>query len=457
MISQKSHAFEKQKENQNPIDVAVVSDDDISEAESPEKVAPMLLPKSYKPRNRAMVVRDFPFPPTRLQFQTPISHGLVGVAVRDFLFPLPRVQTPLSQDLVQPLLSDASEPTEESEYEAKESSKEIELQLSGCSENNISLNSFGLSLEDEGDMPKVVGLVDPSETSEHESVDEVAVIPDDEAIESPEKVAPVFLPKSYKPHNRVSAVRDYPIPIVPVNTTEESCLKSSSKNPEIVPLRRSNRAVAVRDFPFPQSSVQTPFSQYLVQPQLSDASEPTEESECEAKESSKEIELEWSVNTYGLVPGDSIVSMYNISLNSFGLSSEDGGIDIDSVGLVDRSETSELESMEEIASNFNTPDSVSFETKQLSHKLSDAQDPLDAQSDSEESCGKSNLKNPENLPLRRSNRLLKKNPNTTVKPRPKRKAKASMEAVPNCRRSKRIRDSKLSTTWETNKRKRSKH
>ncbi|GMJ11349.1 hypothetical protein HRI_004804100 [Hibiscus trionum] len=218
---------------------------------------------------------------------------------------------------------------------------------------------------------------------------EVAVIPDDEAIKSPEKVAPVLLSKGYKPHNRVSAVRDYPIPIVP-----------------IVPLRRNNRAVAVRDFPFPQSSVQTPFSQYLVQPQLSDVSEPTEESECEAKESSKEIELEWSVNTC-LVPGDSIVSMYNISLNSFGLSSEDGGIDIDSVGLVDRSETSEHESMEEIASNFDTPDSVTFETKQLSHKLS-AQDPLDAQSDSEESCRKSNLKNPENLPLRRSNRLLKR-------------------------------------------------
>ncbi|GMJ09541.1 hypothetical protein HRI_004623300 [Hibiscus trionum] len=177
---------------------------------------------------------------------------------------------------------------------------------------------------------------------------EVAVIPDDKAIESPEKVAHALLSKGYKPHYRVSAVRDYPIPIVPFNTTdstgfkvliykmsdpkdpseaqsdsEESCRKSSSKNPEIVPLQRSNRAVAVRDLLFPQESVQTPFSQYLVQSQLSDALEPTEESQCEAKESSKEVELELSVNAYGLVPGDSIIWMNNISLDSFGFSSED--------------------------------------------------------------------------------------------------------------------------------------
>ncbi|KAK8483118.1 hypothetical protein V6N13_021289 [Hibiscus sabdariffa] len=119
-----------------------------------------------------------------------------------------------------------------------------------------------------------------------------------------------------------------------------------------------------------------------------------------------------------------------------------------------------------------TTDSTGFKTKEVSHKTSDAQ------SDSEESCGKSNLKNPGNLPLRhgyrllkkgpntenlplrvrRSNRLLKQGPITTEKPVPKRKAMQA-GAAPSCRRSKRIRDSESNTTRErgSNKRKRSSH
>ncbi|KAK8638174.1 hypothetical protein V6N13_136614 [Hibiscus sabdariffa] len=123
-----------------------------------------------------------------------------------------------------------------------------------------------------------------------------------------------------------------------------------------------------------------------------------------------------------------------------------------------------------------TTDLTGFETKEVSHKMSDAEDPLEAQSDSEESCRKSNLKNPgnlpvrrgcrllkkgpntENLPLRRSNRLLKQGPTTAEKPVPKRKAMQA-GAAPSCRRSKRIRDSKSNTTREreSNKRKRSSH
>ncbi|KAK9018781.1 hypothetical protein V6N11_033828 [Hibiscus sabdariffa] len=109
--------------------------------------------------------------------------------------------------------------------------------------------------------------------------------------------------------------------------------------------------MVVRDFPIPPW-LRTPFSDDLVpnsSPSNSSESEPTEEEtlEYEAKELSKH------------------------------------------------------EYMEEVASNFISPivplnqiDSTSFEIEEFSHKLSnEAEDPLDAQSDSE-GCRKSNLKNP---------------------------------------------------------------
>ncbi|KAK8542837.1 hypothetical protein V6N13_136613 [Hibiscus sabdariffa] len=283
----------------------------------------------------------------------------------------------------------------------------------------------------------------------------IALISDDDILESepPEKIAPAFLPEGYKPRNRAVAVRDFPFPTTKSVQT---------------PFCQDLVGLAVRDYPFPTKRVQTPLSQDLVQPVLSDASEsePTLESEYEAKESSKEVESELS----GYRPEDSITSMNNNNLDLFGLWSGEEGFDMpevfDSVGLVDPSETSDHESMEDTASSFislivpvNATDSTIFETKELSHKLSDAQDPLDAQSDSEEICPKSNSKNPENLPLRRSDRLLKKVPNTTEKPAPKSKEKASIEAAPSRRRSKRIRDSKSNPTRErdANKIKRIKH
>ncbi|KAK8509667.1 hypothetical protein V6N13_093522 [Hibiscus sabdariffa] len=121
-------AFESEREDMkpvsdalssNPIEVIVISDYEISEP------PPVLLPRGCKPRNGVVVVRDFPFPPPRLQ--TPFSkvhHNRRVVAVRDFPIP-PWLRTPFSGDLVQPSNSSESEPTEEetSEYEAEELSK----------------------------------------------------------------------------------------------------------------------------------------------------------------------------------------------------------------------------------------------------------------------------------------------------------------------------------------------
>ncbi|KAK8520035.1 hypothetical protein V6N13_031496 [Hibiscus sabdariffa] len=244
----------------------------------------------------------------------------------------------------------------------------------------------------------------------------LVLVSDDDILESEpsEKVAP----EGYKHRNRaVTVVRDFPFPTKGVQT----------------PLSQDLVGLAVRDYPFPTKRVQTQLSRDLVQPVLSDASEPTLESENEAKESSKEVESELS----GYRPEDSNISMNNNNLDLFGLWSGEEGFDMpevfDSVGLVDPSETSEEDTASSFISLIVPVDSTVFETKELSHKLSDAQ------SDSEEICGKSNLKNPENLPLRRSNRLLKKGPSTTAKPAPKSKEKTYIEAAPSRRRSKRKR------------------
>ncbi|KAL4324369.1 hypothetical protein GQ457_11G014270 [Hibiscus cannabinus] len=236
---------------------------------------------------------------------------------------------------------------------------------------------------------------------------DLVLVSDDDILESEpsEKVAP----EGYKHRNRAATVvRDFPFPTKRVQT----------------PFSQDLAGLVVRDFPFPTKRVQTQLSRDLVQPVLSDASEPTLESEYEAKEPT----------------GDSNISKNNNNLDLFGLWSGEEGFDMpevyDSAGLVDPSETSE----EDTASSFisltvpvNATDSTVFETKELSHKLSDAQ------SDSEEICRRNNLKNPENLPLRRSNRLLKKGPNTTEKPAPKSKEKTYIEAAPSRRRSKRKR------------------
>ncbi|KAL4378288.1 hypothetical protein GQ457_02G001070 [Hibiscus cannabinus] len=157
MVSQKSQAssqeifslhpaFESEREDMkpvsdaqssNPIEVIVISDDEISEP------PPVLLPRGCKLRTGVVVVRDFPFPPPRLQ--TPFSrvhhNRKKVVAVRDFPIP-PWLRTPFSGDSVQPSNDSESEPTEEetSEYEATELSKHEYMEE--VASNFISPTSF---------------------------------------------------------------------------------------------------------------------------------------------------------------------------------------------------------------------------------------------------------------------------------------------------------------------------
>ncbi|XVF10787.1 hypothetical protein REPUB_Repub07fG0213300 [Reevesia pubescens] len=272
--------------------------------ELPEKVLSKLMPKGYKPHKRVLPIRDFPIPPPR-RFRTPFSQNS---EFEDLMESRKSVEEETPKTLEETL-----------EYEAKELSKEAELELSEesiISMYNISLNSWGLS-EDEIDMPKVtdsMDLNDQSETSNYKATD----------------------------------------------LTEE-------------------------------------------------------------EELSKETELELS--------GDSIISMYNISLNSWGLSEEEIYMPkvTDSMDLNDQSQTSKYKATdftEEVASNFMSPilppnktdstptdvptgcrrrgpqsreenilEATTFETKGLNHKLSDAQDPLlEVLRDSEESCSKNSCK-----------------------------------------------------------------
>ncbi|TYJ23397.1 hypothetical protein E1A91_A08G189200v1 [Gossypium mustelinum] len=251
--------------------------------------------------------------------------------------------------------------------------------------------------------PNPIDAVTISEGTPNPNPIDVFTISDDEASESPEKV----LPKGYKPHKRV---------------------------------------VAVRDFPTPPTKFQTPCSE-------GQYSSPSYDEK--KLESIKSMEAE--------------PSEYKDELES-GLISSEEGRDMPkvrgSVEFNDLSETSEHEAMdltEEIASNFTSPldtidstsgspngyrgrgspnreegilESTSFKLKGFSHKLSDAEDPLlEAQSDSERFSTNSR---------QNSESLSSQCPNTTEK------------RVPNSPRSKKRSASRSSTTRDTNKRKREK-
>ncbi|TYG58404.1 hypothetical protein ES288_D08G219700v1 [Gossypium darwinii] len=267
--------------------------------------------------------------------------------------------------------------------------------------------------------PNPIDAVTISEGTPNPNPIDVFTISDDEASESPEKV----LPKGYKPHKRV---------------------------------------VAVRDFPTPPTKFQTPCSEGQYSSPSYDEKKLESIKSMEAEPSEYKDELECG---YGLISRDAIIPLYNISL----ISSEEGR-DMPKVrGLVelnDLSETSEHEAMdltEEVASNFTSPldtidsttgspngyrgrgspireegilESTSFKLKGFSHKLSDAEDPLlEAQSDSER-FSKNSRQNSESL----SSQC----PNTTEK------------RVLNSPRSKKRSASRSSTTTDTNKRKREK-
>ena len=193
---------------------------------------------------------------------------------------------------------------------------------------------------------------------------------------------------------------------------------------------------------------------------------------------------------YDLESEDSIISMYNISLESLGFSEE--GIDIpkviDSKGLIDLSETSEHKATdlkEETVFNFMSPilppntidstttgfpkgcrrrgphireedilETTTFETKGLNPELSDAEDPLpEVLSDSEESCS---LQESENLSGQCSNQIPKKDPSTGENQVPK-QIVIALRAAPNCPWSQKKKASRLNTTRNTNKGRKKKH
>ncbi|KAK8718295.1 hypothetical protein V6N13_045533 [Hibiscus sabdariffa] len=223
---------------------------------------------------------------------------------------------------------------------------------------------------------------------------DVIVISDDETSETPEDVTPLrsLLPKGCKPRKGVVVVRDFPIPPTRLQTPFSK-------------VQHNRRVVVVRDFPIPPW-LRSPFSGDSMVPSNASESEPSEEetSEYEPEELSK--------NDY----------------------------------------------MEEVASNFISPivplnqiGSTSFQTEEFSHKLSvEAEDPLDAQSDTE-GYRKKNLKNSKNLSDPSSNQLPEKGQ------MPKPNAKASMVAVPSCRRWPRKRAFKSNPNREMIKVKRTKH
>ncbi|MBA0853161.1 hypothetical protein Goshw_014177 [Gossypium schwendimanii] len=237
--------------------------------------------------------------------------------------------------------------------------------------------------------PNPIDAVTISEGTPNPIPIDVFTISDDEASESPEKV----LPKGYKPHKRVVAVRDFPTPTKFQTPYSEGQYSSPSYD---------ERVVAVRDFPTPPTKFQTPCSEGQYSSPSYDEKKLESIKSMEAEPSEDKDELECG---YGLISRDAIIPLYNISL----ISSEEGR-DMPkvrgSVELNDLSETSEHEAMdltEEVASNFTSPldtidsttgspngyrgrgypireegilESTSFKLKGFSHKLSDAEDPL---------------------------------------------------------------------------------
>ncbi|KAK8718293.1 hypothetical protein V6N13_045531 [Hibiscus sabdariffa] len=207
---------------------------------------------------------------------------------------------------------------------------------------------------------------------------DVIVISDDETSETPEDVTPLRLLLPKGCKPRNGVVVVRDFPIPPWLRTPFS------------KVQHNRRVVVVRDFPIPPW-LRTPFSVDSMVPSNASESEPSEEetSEYEAEELSKK------------------------------------------------------EYMEEVASNFISPIVPLNQIEEFSHKLSvEAEDPLDAQSDTE-GYRKKNLKNSENLSDPSSNRFPEKG--------------ASVVAVPSCRRWPRKRAFKSNPNREMIKVKRTKH
>ncbi|KAK8520034.1 hypothetical protein V6N13_031497 [Hibiscus sabdariffa] len=253
--------------------------------------------------------------------------------------------------------------------------------------------------------------------------------------------------------------------------SEEICCRSDLKNPENLPLRHCNRLLKegpnITEMPAPKSKEKAsmePWQRFALECAL--YSVPSDAS------SSSWLSYSWDSEDLD------VTSLYT-TLESERKDKTPASDTLNPTPtLIDAKvfpDKEAIESPEEVSLLLlsKTTDSTGFETREVSHKMSDAQE---AQSDSEESCSKSKSMNPgnlplrrscrllrqgpntENLPLRRSNRLLKQGPTTTEKPVPKRKAMQA-GAAPSCRRSKRIRDLKSNTTREkgSNKKKRNSH
>ncbi|XVF51677.1 hypothetical protein PTKIN_Ptkin04bG0203800 [Pterospermum kingtungense] len=307
---------------------------------------------------------------------------------------------------------------------------------------------------------------------------------DHEATELPHNVVPASMPKGFVPYRRrrVVTIRDFPCPQRRFKTSfseglvqpeaPDSTLCDDSEDDDLIPfpenglesikLAEEVTPKALDDVELTDSEETSEYgakelseeaelelsssikSGEKATPKALDDVELTDwegTSEYEARELSEEAELELSRSRDDSESHNSIISMYNISLNSFGFPDE------------------EEEEEEEIVSKFMSPrspqtreeeilEATSSDTKGLNNELSDAQ------SDLEESC---NFQDSENLSSGQGNyQISEKGPSTGENQVPKQIVIALM-ATPNSPGSQKKRASTSNTTTATKKRRRKKH
>ncbi|XP_021300934.1 uncharacterized protein LOC110429294 [Herrania umbratica] len=310
--------------------------------------------------------------------------------------------------------------------------------------------------------------VDQSETSDHE------------ATELPEEVVSESMPTGYAPREGVLAIRDYPRSCGPKGKSQTPFSKDlESEGPDSSLWAGSELGVCLS-----KKGLDSITSAERETPKALDDIEHIDLKET--SESLEEAKLVFSSSWYDLESEDSMASIYNNNLESVALSEEEQGIDmpkvIDSMGLIDQSETSEPEapSLPPKTIDLVTMDSpegcirrcpqvrdenileaTTFETNGLNHELSDAEDPsLIVLSDSEGSCSTntfmSNLQESENLSGQCSIQFQEKGPSTMEYRVPKLIITVWM-AARNCPWRERKRASRSNTTRDGNRSKRKKH
>ncbi|WRX19211.1 hypothetical protein QQP08_011698 [Theobroma cacao] len=345
-----------------------------------------------------------------------------------------------SEDLVASLFDDALESVSSAEVEGKDGSQALDT----------------------------TSPIDQLETSDHE------------ATELPEEVVSESMPTDYAPRKKVLAIRGYPRGCGPKGKSQTPLSEDlESEGPDSSLWSGSELEVSLS-----KKGLDSITSAERETPKALDEIEHIDLKET--SESLEEAKLVFSSSWYDLESEDSMVSIYNYSLESVALSEEEQGIDmpkvVDSMGLIDQSETSEPEdpflppkTIDLVTMDSpkgcrrrcpqvrdeNILEATTFETNGLNHELSDAEDPsLIVLSDSEGSCStntcRSNLQESENLSGQCSNQFQEKGPSRTEHRVPKLIVTGWM-AARNCPWRERKRASRSNTTRDANSSKRKKH